>query len=164
MPTNLVPVSSSATLDASAEPDCYAVLSLETSASTAEIKAAYHRALLHHHPDKQPASNRRENAVEIDLLKRAFVTLSTPELRVKYDAARARPQSGPRPAQAVSLEEFTAHEDVGSDEVYWIYDCRCGGTYHITEGDMEKDQHLVGCNSCSEVVWVGYEVANEEES
>lgn len=138
------------------------MLSIETAASAAEIKAAYHRALLLHHPDKLLASDHRKDAIDLDLLKRAFMTLSTPELRAKYDAARLRPHSGPRPAQVVSLEDFTVHED--ADDIYWTYDCRCGGTYRITEKDMEKDQHLIGCHTCSEVVWVGYEVADEDEA
>ncbi|GJE89470.1 DnaJ and zf-CSL domain-containing protein [Phanerochaete sordida] len=150
-------------MDASAEPDYYAVLSLETSASTAEIKAAYHRALLLHHPDKQLAPDRREDALDLDTLKRAFVTLSTTELRTKYDTARSKPRPGPRPAQVVSLEEFTVHEDENLDDIIWSYDCRCGGAYRITEQDMEKDQHLIGCNSCSEVVWAGYEMVDDDE-
>ena len=28
---------------------------------------------------------------------------------------------------------------------------------------MERGQHLVGCSSCSEVIWVGYELADEDE-
>ena len=28
---------------------------------------------------------------------------------------------------------------------------------------MEDDRHLVGCNSCSEVVWVGYQVVEDDE-
>jgi diphthamide biosynthesis protein 4 len=27
---------------------------------------------------------------------------------------------------------------------------------------MDAGRHLVGCESCSEVVWVGYEPANDE--
>ena len=42
--------------------------------------------------------------------------------------------------------------------------CGCGGRYHITEADMERGQHVVGCSSCSEVVWVGYEVVDGEDA
>lgn len=160
-PTTLSSTTTPSTLDASTEPDYYALLSLSTSASHAEIKAAYHRALLLHHPDKQAAPDRRDGAVDIDLLKRAFATLSTPELRTQYDASRVLRSSGPRPAQVISLEEFDEHDAETDGEVCWSYDCRCGGTYRITEQDMEKDQHLVGCHSCSEVVWVGYEMVED---
>ena len=150
------------TLDAFTEPDYYAVFSISTSASAAEIKTAYHRALLSHHPDKQSNTARRDDAVELDLLRKAFATLSNPDLRIEYDSRRANACSGPRPAHVVSLEEFTEHENGGPEEIFWSYDCRCGGSYRITENDMEKGQHLIGCASCSEVVWVGFELVEDD--
>ena len=74
--------------------------------------------------------------------------------------------AGPRPAQVISLEEFYQEESENSDGFIgdsWTYDCRCGGKYVITERMMEAENHLVGCNSCSEAVWVGYEVADEDD-
>ena len=100
------------------------------------------------------------NDVDIGLLKRAYATLSSDELRSNYDVTLSHARIGPRPAQVVSLEEFTElHTD--SDESTWSYGCRCGGQYVIKEQEMERDQHLVGCNGCSEVVWVGFELADE---
>jgi len=67
--------------------------------------------------------------------------------------------TAPRPAQVVSLEEFedeTTEED--SEGGPWRYQCRCGGTYRITSELMDKGEHLIACNGCSEVVWVGYEI------
>lgn len=146
------------TLDASQEPDYYALLSVSQVASAAEIKLAYHRALLLSHPDKQRAT--LPNDVDIGLLKRAYSVLSSEELRKKYDASRMQVSTGPRPAQIVSLEEFG--ETQNSDESVWTYACRCGGQYIIKESEMENDRHLVGCTGCSEVVWVGYELADDE--
>ena len=57
------------------------------------------------------------------------------------------------------LEEF----DEESDST-WTYPCRCGGTYVATEEMLDSGEHLVGCASCSEVVWVGYELAEEAEN
>ncbi|KAH0837891.1 hypothetical protein J3R83DRAFT_6121 [Lanmaoa asiatica] len=116
------------------------------------------------------------------LLKEAYRTLSDVGLRAVYDESLLRQEKeheheharsrGPRPAQVVSLEEFTAVEALvtgaetetglgteASDAVWqeWLYRCRCGGMYHITEGDLQSGTHLVGCESCSEVIWVGYE-------
>ena len=151
------------TLDESTEPDFYAVLSLSRSATHAEIKTAYHRALLLYHPDKQIIQDRQRNAVDIDLLKKAFSTLSNPDLRVKYDLSKTSAPSGPRPAHVVSLEEFVEHEGDNPEDAYWSYECRCGSTYRITEHDMELGQHLVGCVSCSEVIWVGYELVEGDD-
>ncbi|TBU29808.1 hypothetical protein BD311DRAFT_660342 [Dichomitus squalens] len=139
--------------------DYYSLLSVTPSATSAEIKAAYHRRLLASHPDKR-ASRTPEDGIDIGLLKEAFRTLSTPELRTEYDRLRRvnGKQLGPRPAQVVSLEDFDEEPDSR-----WTYSCRCGGTYIVTEETLEAGQHLVACASCSEVVWVGYELAEMEE-
>ncbi|KAI0082511.1 DnaJ-domain-containing protein [Panus rudis PR-1116 ss-1] len=160
--------------------DYYASLSIPQTASLVEIKQAYRRALLLHHPDKLTANkgersytlcSDERDPIDIGKLKEAYETLSNPILRASYDIALFRSQdskhaSGPRPAQVISLEDFTeidlpnaGEEPVGEGAMTWAYECRCGGRYVIDESMMERDEHLVGCNSCSEVVWVGYEVA-----
>ncbi|CCL98614.1 uncharacterized protein FIBRA_00616 [Fibroporia radiculosa] len=158
-------------LDDNAHPDYYAILSTSPSASALEIKRAYHQSLLRSHPDKRPISSLSDpmhsvgETADIGLLKRAYEVLSSPALREAYDAvwkcaSESGRRHGPRPAQVVSLEEFDEIDDEGR----WTYACRCGGVYAITEKDMESGQHLIGCNSCSEVVWAGYELANEAEN
>ena len=138
--------------------DYYAILSISPSATPAEIKAAYHRLLLACHPDKRVSENAADD-IDIGLLKDAFRTLHTPELRIQYDRLRSSSgkQLGPRPAQVISLEEFDETESS------WTYACRCGGMYVVTEEMLDAGQHLVGCASCSEAVWVGYEVAETAE-
>ncbi|KAH9843740.1 DnaJ domain-containing protein, partial [Rhodofomes roseus] len=152
-----------------APPDYYAILSVSPTASSAEIKQAYHQALLIYHPDKQhsqrgTSTSDHSSGVDIALLQRAYQVLASPADRVVYDVSRteANTKGGPRPAQVVSLEEFEEGED-GAERVVWTYACRCGGGYIVTEEVLEDGQHLIGCNSCSEVVWVGYEVAEDEE-
>ena len=138
---------------------------MSTIANNQEIKAAYHRALLQSHPDKQYLNSARTRPltqdVDVDLLRRAFNTLSSQDLRRKYDSLRSSAPSGPRPAQVISLEDFTESDD-GAEGGVWTYKCRCGGLYRIKETEMECGQHLVGCSGCSEVVWVGYELAEDE--
>lgn len=100
--------------------------------------------------------------MDITLIKEAYNTLSTPQLRAQYDSkvqSQCAP-AGPRPAQIISLEEF--EEETLANGTRWRYDCRCGGSYGIDEDDMERGQHLVGCVNCSEVVWVGYEMVQDE--
>jgi len=100
-------------------------------------------------------------SIDIGQLKDAFITLSSPEDRQKYDSElSSRPGPSPsrsRPAHIVSLEDF---DDLGQG---WAYNCRCGGQYTIGEEDMERDVHLTGCSSCSEVIWVGYEARHSED-
>jgi diphthamide biosynthesis protein 4 len=152
--------------------DYYQVLSIPQNACIPEIKAAYHRALLQHHPDKQQSLNGSTTSIEISLIKEAYETLVSSEKRAQYDTdvlkGKRKEQrlgsSGPRPAQVVSLEEWTSLAASGEedDEGPWMYPCRCSGHYEISVEMMERGVHLVGCNSCSEVVWAGYEL--EEES
>lgn len=180
--------------------DFYSLLQIPRDALPNDIKMAYHRTLLRLHPDKQsrlcnhdsilakadtpadPTRSRRplpppeEASVDMALLKEAYRTLSDVSLRAVYDGLLRREEHehgrshGPRPAQVVSLDEFTAVEtvtEIGSgtgmemadSAQEWRYGCRCGGTYRITQDDLENGTHLVGCESCSEVIWVGYEEA-----
>lgn len=142
--------------------DYYELLSVSRGASIAEIKAAYHRALLIFHPDKQLPST-ASRTVDIATLKNAYTALSSPRIRAQYDAQLRDTLSttGPRPAQIISLEEFAEEATTGSGS--WCYQCRCGGYYRVSEGDLERGQHLIGCDSCSEVVWVGYQLAEGME-
>ncbi|KAI0789404.1 hypothetical protein C8Q75DRAFT_793300 [Abortiporus biennis] len=151
--------------------DYYHILSISPSASFSEVKLAYHRTLLIYHPDKRSISNSSvvdsenssEDGIDVDLIKRAYLTLSSPGLRREYDKARVSNPTGPRPAQVLSLDDFDEIDDIQYGHTKWIYGCRCGGQYVATESDLESGQHLFGCSSCSEVVWVGYEMIEEAD-
>jgi len=151
------------------------------------VKAAYHNALLLHHPDKALSiRNRNESAQNIaptqnnklspededktrspsiDDIQQAYSTLADPILRAEFDIRLARngitssvaAKGSQRPAEIVSFDEFAPEE---KGEAY-IYPCRCGSVYRITEEQLEADVHLLGCQGCSEVVWVGYDVVDE---
>ncbi|KAF8559883.1 hypothetical protein OG21DRAFT_1502221 [Imleria badia] len=181
--------------------DFYTLLQIPQDAPPNDIKIAYHRTLLCLHPDKlkqsrltrhqsvlavnatndigtDPPPPVEEASVDVALLKEAYRTLSDVGLRAVYDGSLRREEHarsrGPRPAQVVSLEDFTptvtetdetlgsgteADADTDAASQAWRYGCRCGGTYRITQDDLESGTHLVGCESCSEVIWVGYEEA-----
>ncbi|KAF8524051.1 hypothetical protein BU17DRAFT_85085 [Hysterangium stoloniferum] len=170
--------------------DFYELLSLPRHAefSPSDVKQAYHRKLLRDHPDKfkypphelrtvtnqsSSASPSRTNFVDADtvkgeidvrVIKEAYLTLSDPALRRAYDASLTR-NAAPRPAQVVSLEDFVVSyddPDGGGESTVHRYPCRCGGMYYVSEAQLEKDVHLVGCDACSEIIWVGYEVEEEQ--
>ena len=68
--------------------DYYKVLSLEhrPDVGAEEIKRAYRRLALRHHPDVCPPSRRAESTELFLELRRAYETLSDPARRVRYDA------------------------------------------------------------------------------
>jgi diphthamide biosynthesis protein 4 len=136
----------------------YDVLAVSPAASLKEIKEAYHRALLKYHPDKNGTG-----PLDISAVKAAYSVLSSTELRTKYDEALREEDASlnSRPAQLISLDDFTECCSAAdhSDEVSFSHGCRCGGTFTVSEHDLEIGRHLISCDSCSEVVWVGYELA-----
>ena len=144
--------------------DYYSLLRITRSASPNTIKAAYHRALLHLHPDKlRQRADDPVQLTDVGLLHDAFVTLSSPALRTAYDARDELSRTGPRPAQVVSLDQFDYAGDSDSVISTWTLACRCSGKYKVTEDDLERGLHLVGCGDCSEVIWVGYEMVQEAD-
>ncbi|KDR85516.1 hypothetical protein GALMADRAFT_274460 [Galerina marginata CBS 339.88] len=140
----------------------FRLLGVHKDASPTDIKAAYHRVLLQAHPDKRAANNLAIRVdLDIALIKEAYTVLSDTERRAAHDVELRRRShaAGPRPAQVVSLEEF--EDESTSDAVEegpWRYGCRCGGWYRISTASMELGEHLIACSSCSEAVWVGYEL------
>ncbi|CAE6535986.1 unnamed protein product [Rhizoctonia solani] len=158
--------------------DHYSVLGLLRNATAAEIRQAYRAALLRAHPDKQVRIYQESDSVGAVILQiqDAYRTLSDPALRREYDQLLkqgggrvALTKVAQRPANEVSLDEFTEEELPGSDgeSSKWVYPCRCGNQFVIVEEELERGVHYIGCTGCSEVVWVGYEavdIVSDDES
>src|SRR5258707_15666700 len=63
--------------------DYYEVLSLPRSASEQELKSAYRRLAVQHHPDKNPEDPQAED--KFKEAAEAYAVLSDPEQRRRYD-------------------------------------------------------------------------------
>lgn len=151
--------------------DYYAILNLPfTSSATLtkqQLKLAYHRALLRHHPDK---TNIKEAGVTqssptpgqlddepaqtytIDQITTAYKTLSSPSLRSEYDRAlrldRAKTVDREKNGtvfhtglEVVDLEDLVEDENDDNGEMVWYRGCRCGDErgFIVTEGDLERE-------------------------
>lgn len=130
-----------------------------------QLKRAYHLALLAAHPDKTIRKGRKSSlGPTVTEIKDAYNLLCssnvTSAAAVIERHAAASASHSPRPAAFVSLSDF---ECVDPELTKWTYPCRCGGIYNIYEQEMETGQHIVGCASCSEVIWVGYEELSVED-
>ncbi|KAF2686862.1 DnaJ-domain-containing protein [Lentithecium fluviatile CBS 122367] len=67
------------------EVDLYEVLGITSGASKVEIKKAYHKAALSHHPDKVAVEEREEAEVRFKAAKQAYEILSDDDKRHLYD-------------------------------------------------------------------------------
>ena len=63
--------------------DLYSILEISKTSSDDEIKKAYKKSALKHHPDRNP--NNPEATAKFQEVGRAFATLGDPEKRKRYD-------------------------------------------------------------------------------
>lgn len=153
-------------------PSYYEILQLSHSKDSKpltrdDVKAAYHRALLIHHPDKattrnasaEPIAPRSANDDDdnkisahysIDQIVAAYETLVNPRKRSAYDerlhttsfsggtARLSKNEKGTHPGvEALDLEDLSYNEETNT----WHHECRCGNEdgYVLNEADMEKE-------------------------
>ncbi|CAI4216521.1 unnamed protein product [Parascedosporium putredinis] len=154
-------------------PSHYVVLAISptllTSAAnpTSLLKQAYHRALLHNHPDKDRKRAEAACAYTIDQISAAYRTLSDPTARSAYDAA-LRLSNNPAVIGGSGIEgdpdavfrtgvESVDLDDLNYDEnsATWSRTCRCGNEKGFTFGELDLEEAsevselVVGCSDCS---------------
>ncbi|KIX97699.1 uncharacterized protein Z520_06477 [Fonsecaea multimorphosa CBS 102226] len=141
-----------------------------------DIKAAYRRALLIHHPDKAPSTTKNVSlrtlqsngastptpVYSIDDIVVAYEVLSDSKRRAEYDRTLNPAVSfggnneGGEKGTHIGVEIYDL-EDLKFDESQgiWSKSCRCGDEqgYTVTESDLEKEAQqgeiYVGCRGCS---------------
>ncbi|KKY18004.1 hypothetical protein UCRPC4_g05207 [Phaeomoniella chlamydospora] len=166
-------------------PDHYNVLGLNkhVAVTPQQLKSAYHKALLRHHPDKAPRRDSTlpqgkqvagPDTVSIDRLSLAYQVLSDPKLKEEYDRLLATTNFAERSTllgkahhagvETVDLEDM----DYDDDQQFWRRQCRCGDerAYEVTETELEGEQShgeiYVGCKGCSLFIKVVFEAVEEE--
>lgn len=89
--------------------DYYGVLGLEKTATAAEIKKAYRKLALEHHPDRNQGPGAEAAAEKMRELNEAYSVLSDENKRASYDRFGLRDRSvgaGPPPDMAEFLERM----------------------------------------------------------
>ena len=170
-------------LPANNAPSYFAVLALPEPSpslprpSDLEIKTAYKKALLLHHPDKSssPKPTQVSYTPTIDQITQAYRVLSSTHSREAYMrnllASRAS-LIGPltnKPELQPSVDVVDL-SDMQHDEKELVYyrSCRCGRqkSYLVSERELEKrieDGEVdVGCDGCSLLIRVEFGVTNDD--
>lgn len=139
-----------------------------------DIKVAYRRALLRHHPDKHEklCSNiNQKPAYTLDQIFLAYKTLVDPITRFEYDQSMKTINS------VASLGGKDAHPGLETcdlddlifdpDHSAWSKGCRCGNPrgFVFNEKDLEENvengEIITGCGGCS--LWLRVTFATVED-
>lgn len=157
----------------------YEVLALPSNHSTSkdltdkDIRHAYRRALLLHHPDKSRPSitSPRTSRYTIDAITLAYKTLINPSTRSKYDLSLITPSTATKVPFRPSHPGLDTVDlgDMGYDgtEQMWYRGCRCGkdGVFVITEEELELNaeygETITPCQGCS--LWLRVTFAMAED-
>ncbi|KNC99110.1 uncharacterized protein SPPG_05370 [Spizellomyces punctatus DAOM BR117] len=148
-------------------PTHYEILGVPQTASIEEIRKQYQKLVLQYHPDKlaqtvnSPKSGNVQTGPE-ECAKRfqevvaAWEILNDECKRRQYDAelsARRTANIGPIHAE-VDLDDMEYDEGKASFHTL----CRCGGSYTVSESQLEQQVQTVTCDSCSLQIRLMYQV------
>ncbi|KAL1304875.1 hypothetical protein AAFC00_003798 [Neodothiora populina] len=143
----------------------------DASLTAPEVKQAYRRALLQHHPDKavEPQAEQQQT---VDAITLAYKTLAEPAAKAAYDrelrlSQAARDKGTDKISYTglviVDLDDLDYDETTGD----WWRGCRCGQEqgFIVTENDLEKESKsgelIIGCRGCS--LWLKVLFGVEED-
>ena len=147
----------------------YDILGVDTEQvfTPEELKRAYRRALLRHHPDKvagtgNHSNNGQRQVVSVDEIGLAYKTLSDAKLRREYDQALRNRMPQSTLSEVEGRIHRTGLETVDLDSLVfddagesWSRSCRCGDDkgFIITEPELEAHADVgeitIGCKGCS---------------
>ena len=134
----------------------YEILECSPMSTTEELRKSYISLAKRFHPDKLSASEDTGADSNQDFIKidKAWKILKDPELRSEFDAKwQERLVSQDLPIQdTVPFEEF----DFVSEEDIFVYPCRCGSDYVLSQTDVTLNFDIVCCESCSLTIRVEY--------
>ncbi|KAF9351011.1 Diphthamide biosynthesis protein 4 [Mortierella sp. NVP85] len=140
--------------------DYYAILGVAEGAPVAEIKQQYQRLLLIHHPDKQQQQQNQflqasagvsSSTVTLQEIKEAWENLRLPEQRAFYDSS----------LKAMRLRaNGQVNEDIDLDDMEFD---EGNGEFVISVKELELGVDTVTCSTCSLIVRIHYEAADDSE-
>lgn len=135
-------------------------ISREDADDLEELKRAYRAALLRTHPDKTRENEKQNSLPSVELVMKAYETLSDIDKKAAYDKAinGTASVSGPLSvSEIVDLDDLVLHEE-DEENMKWTKSCRCGENegYVVTEKDLlangSAEEIYIQCLGCS--IWI----------
>lgn len=132
--------------------DAYEVLGVPSDATNDEIRRRYLELARALHPDKASVEDKAAQTKRFVQVQWAWDVLSDPEKRKEHDLSESNADSVVW--REVDLDDMEFDESAGA----YTTGCRCGGSYRITEDQLEEGFDATVCDGCSCVVVVLYEL------
>lgn len=131
--------------------DHYETLEVNQNASQEDIKKAYQKLILRHHPDKSIHESIGGNFEMYLRIDEAYKTLKEPATRKEYDSKRFQQSKQCQMIihDTIHRNEFLYDEE---QEVHYFV-CKCGGWYILDE-DSSESEYIICCDECSLVIKV----------
>lgn len=146
--------------------DLYSLLDCDETATYEELKRSYQKIALRVHPDKVLSQSegkvsdvKGKTHDEFAKINFAWNILGNPDLRKQYDIKwKQRCVSQDWPIQDdIEIDDFEKCELSETNDVTFIYPCRCGGLYVLLETDIQIKFDIVCCDTCSLSVRILYD-------
>lgn len=127
--------------------DYYEILECSIDSSYEDLKRAYHRLALIHHPDK--TSTKEESSSKFLKIEEAWRTLSDAKLRKQYDADCRQMRLEQDSFIIYDIVPVESMKVEGDKEL--SYPCRCGGKYLLETDDISPNaqQFYLSCMECT---------------
>ena len=115
------------------EEDYYKILEISRDASSEEIKKAYRKLSMIHHPDKN--GNKEESTIKFKLLASAYETLGNPDKKKLYDMGIRGGGNG---------SPFADFENVNPFDIFNMIFGSMGGAPQQHQQQHQQQQHIHG--------------------
>ncbi|KAM9963844.1 hypothetical protein ACTFIW_007100 [Dictyostelium discoideum] len=150
----------------------YEILKVSIDADIEEIKKSYRKLALLYHPDKLNKeenieeninnfsnclvnNNNNSNTKDFNDIQIAWETLKDDLLRKQYDSLLLEKK---RQKYSVSDEIDLDDMEFIEENSEYVYPCRCGDHYIITEDQLSEGSDVVCCSGCSLSIKVIYQM------
>jgi hypothetical protein len=119
----------------------YQILDISVNALPEEIKAAYKRLAMKHHPDR----NNDEDGEKFKAIKAAYDVLSDPDRRAHYDKTGDIPVEGPTGPDAITREIMTIFRGL-------INSCPDLSTHDVAaQAKLQLQEHIINLQGNIEI-------------